>query len=335
MYAYFILFIVIVLYCGYSFVTSDFIGRINIKLSRKINQHLESLSKIVLFLCAALSAAITLAIVASIFIETVKFFSIIPIHKFLFGTNWNPQLNYGPQDNQFGFLPTLVGTLLITFIAILIAVPIGLHSAIYISEYMPKKRRNIIKSVIEMLAGVPTVVYGYFAAIIIGPFIKKTGDSLGLDISLESALSAGIVMGIMITPYVMSLSYDALNAIPHTLKEGGMSLGLTKSETIVGILLPAAIPSIIGAVLLAISRAIGETMIVTMAAGLSSNLTINPLESVTTITAQIVSLLSGDQAFDNVKTLSAFALASTLFFLTLILNISAITIIRKHRKQYG
>jgi phosphate transport system permease protein len=223
---------------------------------------------------------------------------------------------------------------MISLIAILVAVPIGLLAAIYMSEYASERFRAIVKPVLEILAGIPTVVYGFFAALVVAPFIRGAGGTLGLDVSSESALAAGLVMGIMIIPYVSSLSDDVINAVPQSLRDGSLGVGATTSETVIQVLLPAALPGIVGSILLAVSRAIGETMIVVMAAGLTANLTANPLEAVTTFTVQIVTLLIGDQEFDSPKTLAAFALGLTLFLLTLILNVIALYVVRKYREQY-
>ena len=223
---------------------------------------------------------------------------------------------------------------MITFIAILVAVPIGLMSAIYLSEYADQRLRDIAKPTIEVLAGIPTVVYGFFAALLVAPFLRDTGSLMGLSLSSESALAAGMVMGIMIIPVISSLSDDVINAVPQTLRDGAYALGATQSETIKQVVLPAALPGIVSAILLAISRAIGETMIVVMAAGVAANLTANPFESVTTVTVQIVTLLVGDQEFDSAKTLAAFALGLVLFFITLGLNILAMSVVRRFREQY-
>ncbi|KPK26078.1 MAG: phosphate ABC transporter permease, partial [Betaproteobacteria bacterium SG8_40] len=234
----------------------------------------------------------------------------------------------------FGAVPLFAGTMLIAFIAMLVAVPIGLMSAIYLSEYASLRFRTIAKPLLEILAGVPTVVYGFFAALTVAPFIRDTGGLLGLDVASESALAAGLVMGIMIIPFVSSLSDDVINAVPQAMRDGSYGIGATRSETIKRVIFPAALPGIVGGVLLAVSRAIGETMIVVMAAGLAANLTANPLEAVTTVTVQIVTLLVGDQEFDSPKTLAAFALGLVLFVVTLFLNIIALYIVRKYREQY-
>lgn len=262
----------------------------------------------------------------------------MPVTDFYFGLEWSPQTAIREDQvgstGAFGMVPVFAGTLLITFIAMIVAVPIGLMSAIYLSEYAPKKLRASAKPLLEILAGVPTVVYGFFAALVVAPFIRDAGITLGLDVSAESALAAGLVMGIMIIPFVSSLSDDVINAVPQAMRDGAYALGATQSETVRQVILPAALPGIVGGVLLAVSRAIGETMIVVMAAGLSANLTANPLEAVTTVTVQIGTLLVGDQEFDSAKTLAAFALGLTLFTVTLALNVLALKIVRKYREQY-
>ena len=231
-------------------------------------------------------------------------------------------------------MPLFAGTLLISFIAMVVAVPIGLMSAIYLSEFAGPRLRASAKPLLEILAGIPTVVYGFFAALIVAPFIRDSGSMLGLDVASESALAAGLVMGVMIIPFVSSLSDDVINAVPQSLRDGAYALGATQAETIRKVIFPAALPGIVGGILLAVSRAIGETMIVVMAAGLAANLTANPLEAVTTVTVQIVTLLTGDQEFDSPKTLAAFALGLVLFAVTLILNVIALTVVRKYREQY-
>jgi len=231
-------------------------------------------------------------------------------------------------------VPLFAGTLLISGIAMIIAIPIGLMAAIYLSEYASENVRKYAKPALEVLAGIPTVVYGFFAALTVAPFIRVLGTELGLEVSSESALAAGLVMGVMIIPFVSSLSDDVINAVPQSLRDGSFGLGATKNETIRQVVIPAALPGIVGAVMLAVSRAIGETMIVAMAAGLAANLTANPLDSVTTVTVQIVTLLVGDQEFDSPKTLAAFALGLVLFLSTLILNFVALKIVQKYREQY-
>ncbi|MCK5196133.1 MAG: phosphate ABC transporter permease subunit PstC, partial [Desulfobulbaceae bacterium] len=238
------------------------------------------------------------------------------------------------SSGAFGAVPVFAGTIMVSAIAMFVAVPIGLMSAIYLSEYAGKTFRTVAKPLLEILAGIPTVVYGFFAALSVAPFIRQSGGFLGLDVSSESALAAGLVMGIMIIPFVSSLSDDVIHAVPQSLRDGSYALGATQSETIRKVVIPAALPGIVGGVLLAVSRAIGETMIVVMAAGLSAKLTANPLETVTTVTVQIVTLLVGDQEFDSPKTLAAFALGLILFVATLILNIIALVVVRKYREQY-
>jgi phosphate transport system permease protein len=231
-------------------------------------------------------------------------------------------------------VPVMAGTLLVAVIAMAVAVPIGLFSAIYTSEFASRRVRNIVKPTLEVLAGVPTVVYGFFAALTAAPFFRGLGLFVGLDVSSQSALAAGGVMGIMIIPFISSLSDDVITAVPQSLRDGAYGLGSTRGETIIRVVLPAAFPGLVGAFLLAISRAIGETMIVVMAAGVAANMTINPLESVTTVTVQIVMLLTGDNEFDSVKTLSAFALGITLFVITLLLNVAALTASRRLGQRY-
>ncbi|MCK7542607.1 phosphate ABC transporter permease subunit PstC [Marinobacter bryozoorum] len=292
----------------------------------------------IFFVCAALAVLITLGIVFSVILETVRFFGRVPITDFLFGTSWSPQTALRADqvgaDGAFGVIPLFTGTLLISAIALLVAVPTGLLSAIYLSEYAGKKVRSTIKPLLELLAGIPTVVYGFFAALTVAPFIRDLAESIGLEASSQSALAAGLVMGIMIIPFVSSLSDDVINAVPQSLRDGSLALGATQSETMKKVIFPAALPGIMGGILLAASRAIGETMIVVMAAGLAANLTANPLDSVTTVTVQIATLLVGDQEFDSAKTLSAFALGMLLFIVTLALNVLALKIVRKYREQY-
>lgn len=304
----------------------------------RARNHVERVIRYVLIACSTLAIFTTIGIVLSVLYESIRFFKIIPIHEFLFGLKWSPQMairaDQVGSSGAFGAVPVLTGTLLISVIAMAVAVPVGLMSAIYLSEYANKKFRAFAKPLLEILAGIPTVVYGFFAALVVAPMIRDAGASLGLDISSESALAAGLVMGIMIIPFVSSLSDDVINAVPQALRDGAYSLGSTQSETILHIVLPAALPGIVGSILLAVSRAIGETMIVVMAAGLSANLTLNPLKTVTTVTVQIVTLLVGDQEFDSPKTLAAFALGLLLFVVTLVLNIIALYVVRKYREQY-
>jgi len=309
-----------------------------IRPALRARNHVESILKWILFSCSFLAVLTTLGIVLSVLFEAIRFFQTIPVLDFLFGLEWSPQMairaDQVAASGSFGFVPLFVGTLLISAVAMVIAVPVGLMSAIYLSEYASRGFRSVTKPVLEILAGVPTVVYGFFAALTVAPFIRTLGESLGLHVASESALAAGLVMGIMIIPFVMSLSDDIINAVPDTLREASLGMGATMNETIRKVLLPAALPGIVGGILLAVSRAIGETMIVVMAAGLSAKLTINPLEAVTTITVQIVTLLVGDQEFDSPKTLAAFALGLVLFFVTLLLNVIALYVVRKYREQY-
>ena len=274
----------------------------------------------------------------SVLFESIRFFHKVPLTDFLLGLQWSPQTAMRADQigssGAFGMVPLFAGTLLISGIAMLVAVPIGLMSALYLSEYASPKFRATAKPLLEILAGIPTVVYGFFAALTVAPLIRDAGTALGLQVASESALAAGLVMGIMIIPFVSSLSDDVINAVPQSMRDGSYALGATKSETIQRVLLPAALPGIVGSILLAVSRAIGETMIVVMAAGLSANLTANPLQAVTTVTVQIVTLLTGDQEFDSAKTLAAFALGLMLFIVTLILNILALHVVRKYREQY-
>ncbi len=298
----------------------------------------EKIIKSLLVAASLFSILITGAIVFSVIYESWLFFEIIPIQEFLFGTEWSPQIamraDQAGSSGAFGAVPLFVGTALITIIAMLVAGPLGLFSAIYLSEYASRSFRSYVKPALEILAGIPTVVYGYFAALTVAPMIRDIGENFGLDVASESALAAGLVMGIMIIPYVLSLSDDVINSVPQSLRDASYGLGATKSETIKRVVVPAALPGIMGAMLLGISRAVGETMIVVMAAGLAANLTINPLESVTTVTVQIVTLLTGDQEFDSPKTLSAFALGLTLFVVTLFLNLFALRIVKKYREKY-
>ncbi len=309
-----------------------------IRPSLRARNHVERLLKIVLIACSTLAIFTTIGIIMSVLYEAIRFFKVVPITDFLFGLEWSPQMairaDQVGSSGAFGAIPVFLGTMLISAIAMSVAVPVGLMSAIYLSEYANKKFRAVAKPLLEILAGIPTVVYGFFAALVVAPAIRNAGASFGLDVSSESALAAGLVMGVMIIPFVSSLSDDVINAVPQSLRDGAYGLGSTKSETIKQVVFPAALPGIVGGVLLAVSRAIGETMIVVMAAGLSANLTLNPLKTVTTVTVQIVTLLVGDQEFDSPKTLAAFALGLMLFVTTLILNIIALVVVRKYREQY-
>lgn len=303
--------------------------------SRKLK---ERVAILFLIACSSVAVLTTAGIILSLVFESARFFTLIPLTDFLFGLEWSPQTAL--RDDQvgatglFGMIPLFAGTLLITLIAMVIAAPVGLMAAIYMAEYASSRARDIIKPCLEVLAGIPTVVYGFFAALTVAPFFRNLGDANGIVISSESALAAGLVMGIMIIPFVSSLSEDVISAVPRSLREGSYGMGATQSETIKQVVIPAALPGIISALLLATSRAIGETMIVVMAAGLGANLTANPFEAVTTVTVQIVTLLVGDQEFDSAKTLAAFALGLVLFFITLALNVIALVVVNKYREQY-
>lgn len=325
--------------CGFGFGLAGLLwSQSQISMTFRARNRVEQAVLMFLLACSAIAVLTTAGIVASLLFESMRFFAQYPWYKFLFGTQWSPQIamraDQVGQSGAFGFVPILGGTLLITAIAMLVAAPVGLLSAIYMAEYASPRFRTLAKPVLEILAGVPTVVFGFFAALTVAPIVRSTGTSLGLDVASESALAAGLVMGIMIIPFVSSLSDDIINAVPQFLRDGSFALGATHAETIKYVVLPAAFAGIVSALMLAISRAIGETMIVVMAAGLAGNLTLNPLDAVTTITVQIKSLLVGDQEFDSVKTLSAFALGLVLFFLTLFLNTIALRIVAKYREQY-
>lgn len=308
----------------------------------KARLYVEKWFRLALLSCSVIAILTTLGIVLSVLFEAIRFFSAVPFTEFLFGLQWSPQsaIREGQVagSSSFGAVPIFLGTLLIAFIAMLVALPTGLMSAIYLADYAPGKVRNVVKPLLEILAGIPTVVYGFFAALTVAPFIRDLAVSMGLDnymtVTSESALAVGLVMGIMIIPFVSSLSDDVINAVPQSLRDGALALGATKSEVVKQVVLPAALPGIVGGFLLAVSRAIGETMIVVMAAGLAANLTLNPLDSVTTVTVQIVTLLVGDQEFDSPKTLAAFALGLVLFVVTLALNYIALHVVKKYREQY-
>jgi phosphate transport system permease protein len=304
----------------------------------RARNYVEQIIKYLLIACSTIAIFTTVGIVLSVLYEAIRFFKAVPVTDFLFGLEWSPQMairaDQVGSSGAFGSIPVFLGTALISAIAMTVAVPVGLMSAIYLSEYANKKFRDVVKPLMEILAGVPTVVYGFFAALTVAPFIRDTGSLLGLGVSSESALAAGVVMGIMIIPFVSSLSDDVINAVPQALRDGSYGIGATHSETIRQVVLPAALPGIVGGILLAVSRAIGETMIVVMAAGLAANLTVNPLKTVTTVTVQIVTLLIGDQEFDSPKTLAAFALGLLLFIVTLFLNIIALHVVRRYREQY-
>jgi phosphate transport system permease protein len=295
---------------------------------------------VLLFAASLIAILTTLGILLSLMFESLRFFKLYPLHSFLFGLEWSPQTalraDQAGSSGAFGSIPLMWGTFFIgAVIAMVVAVPLGLMSAIYLTQYAHARVRAWLKPILEILAGVPTVVYGYFAALTVAPVIRDFGLSIGVtSASSESALAAGSVMGIMIIPFISSMADDSIAAVPQAMRDGSLAMGATKSETIRKVLLPAALPGVMGGVLLAVSRAIGETMIVVMAAGLSANLTANPFASVTTVTVQIVQLLTGDQEFDSAKTLAAFALGLALFLITLLLNLIALQIVRRYREQY-
>ena len=318
-------------------ISSKFATGVN-PFAKKSSGLPDKLIMVVLISCASVAILATIGIVMSLIFETVRFFEQVPITDFLFGTKWSPQTAITAEvvgsSGAFGAVPLITGTLLISFIAMLIATPLGLASAVYLAEFASARTRSIAKPLLEMLAGIPSVVYGFFAALTIAPFIRNTGAVAGFEISSESALAAGIAMGIMVVPLVSSLSDDVINSVPQSLRDASLGMGATHAETVRKVVLPAAVPGIAGSLLLATSSAIGETMIVVMAAGLAANLTLNPFEAVTTVTVQIVTLLTGDQEFDSAKTLSAFALGLFLFVITLILNLIALKIVNHFREQY-
>jgi len=311
-------------------------GRVSpdLRARNRVEQALSGL----LLLCSAVAVLTTVGIVLSLVFEAARFFSRVSPFEFLFGLQWSPQTalraDQVGSSGAFGAIPVFAGTLLVTAIAMAVAVPVGLMSAIHLSEYATPRVRRVAKPLLEVLAGIPTVVYGFFAALVVAPVVRDAGEALGLEVASESALAAGSVMGIMIIPFVSSLSDDVISSVPMSLREGSYALGATTSETIRKVVLPAALPGIVGAVLLAVSRAVGETMIVVMAAGLAANLTANPLDAVTTVTVQVVTLLVGDQEFDSAKTLAAFALGLVLFLVTLTLNVIALSVVRRYRERY-
>lgn len=292
----------------------------------------EQMTQGLLILCSLIAIATTASIIMSLVFETGRFFTVYDWQVFFFGTEWTPRFQ---GNSQLGIIPLLWGTLYISLIALLVSVPIGLFAAIYMSEYATRRVRGFVKPAIEILAGIPTIVYGLFALITVGPMLRDYfAQPLGLGNSGSSVLTAGLVMGIMLIPFVSSLSDDIINAVPQSLRDGALGLGSTPSETVKQVVLPAALPGIVGAVLLAASRAIGETMIVVLGAGAAAQMSLNPLEAMTTITVKIVSQLTGDSDFNSPETLVAFALGLTLFVITLALNVVALYIVRKYREQY-
>ena len=314
------------------------LGLLRVRPTLRSRNSVERVILVGLGAASTVAVVTTAGIVLSMLFETLQFFQSVPPHEFFFGTVWDPRFSAagreGGSQGQFGLLPLLWGTAYISFVALLVAVPVGLFSAIYMSEYAGQKLRTVVKPALEILAGIPTIVYGFFALVSFGPFVRDLGAALNFDVSATSVLTAGFIMGVMLIPFVSSLSDDIINAVPQSLRDGSYGLGATKSETIRRVVLPAALPGIVGAVLLAASRAIGETMIVVLAAGIAANLTLNMFEPVTTITVKIVSQLTGDLEFNSPQTLVAFALGLTLFIFTLGLNIYALYIVRKYREQY-
>ena len=309
-----------------------------IRPALRARNRVEQIMLYLLISASSIAIITTIGIVLSVLFEAIRFFREVPLTEFLFGITWSPQTairaDQVGSSGSFGAVPLFTGTLLITAIAMVVAVPVGLMTAIYLAEYSSSRVRAVAKPLLEILAGIPTVVYGFFAALTVAPWVRTAGESVGLDVASESALAAGLVMGIMIIPLVSSLSDDAIHAVPTAMRDGALGLGSTRSEAMVKVIFPAALPGIVGGILLAVSRAIGETMIVVMAAGLAANLTANPFEAVTTVTVQIVTLLVGDQEFDSAKTLAAFALGLMLFVVTLCLNVIGLTVVRKYREQY-
>ena len=315
-----------------------YIARRRVSAQFRARHSVERVMTGIMIFCSLVAIATTLGILLSLVYESIRFFERVPMTEFLFGLNWEPQIPIREGQvaglGAFGWIPVIIGTLVITAVALTVAVPIGILSAVYLFEFASRRVRKVLKPVLESLAGVPTVVYGFFAILVVAPALRSAGDALGIPVAPNTALAAGSVMGIMLIPFISSFTDDALGAVPRSLRDGSLALGATPGETVLTILFPAAIPGVVGGVLLAVSRAIGETMIVVMAAGLMATLTLNPLESVTTVTVQIVTLLIGDTAFDNPKTLAAFALGLMLFLVTLSLNVLALRVVRKYRELY-
>lgn len=313
-------------------------GRSRLTATFRARNRVERATNHLLLVSSTLAVLVTIGIVLSLIFEALRFFAAVNPLDFLFGLTWSPQTairaDQVGSSGAFGAVPLFAGTLMIAAIAMLVAVPIGLMAAVYMAEYAAPAVRAWSKPTLEILAGIPTVVYGFFAALTVGPFIRMVGEAVGLQVASQSALAAGLVMGIMIIPFVSSLSDDVINAVPQSLRDGSYALGATQSETIRRVILPAALPGIAASVILAFSRALGETMIVVMAAGLAANITANPFAAVTTVTVHIAALLVGDQEFDSPKTLAAFALGLVLFAVTLVLNVVALRIVKKYREQY-
>lgn len=315
-----------------------FVARRTVSADFRARQGVEGIVLGLMIFCSVVAIFTTIGIILSLVFETAKFLSMVPITDFLFGLNWEPQIPIRADqiaaEGAFGVLPVLLGTVVITIISLIVAVPVGLLSAIYLNEFASPRVRAVSKPALEILAGVPTVVYGFFAILTVAPALTAFGAMFGLTLAPNTALAAGGVMGIMLIPFISSFADDALSAVPQSLRDGSLALGSTRAETMLNVQFPAAIPGIVGGILLAVSRAVGETMIVVMAAGLIAKMTINPLDSVTTVTVQIVTLLIGDTSFDNPKTLAAFALGMLLFIITLVINIFALRIVRKYREIY-
>ncbi|AJD41625.1 phosphate ABC transporter permease protein PstC [Rhizobium gallicum bv. gallicum R602sp] len=315
-----------------------FLGMKVISPRYRARHSVETAVTVFMMFSSLMAIIITLGIVGSLVFEALHFFAKVPVTEFLFGLRWEPQIAMRADQvagqGAFGVLPVIFGTFVISAIAMLVAVPTGILSAIYLTEYAHPRFRTVVKPLLEILAGVPTVVYGFFAVLTVAPAIRAIGAAVGIPSSPNSALATGLVMGVMIIPFISSLSDDAFAAVPRAMRDGSLALGATKGETIRKVLLPAALPGIIGGVLLALSRAVGETMIVVMAAGLIAKITLNPFDAVTTVTVQIVTLLIGDSEFDNPKTLAAFALGLVLFLITLGLNLIALRTVRKYREKY-
>jgi phosphate transport system permease protein len=313
-------------------------ARANVAPRFRARDAVERTISFLLVLCSVVAIFTTLGIVLSLLIESVRFFERVPPHEFLFGLNWEPQIAIRADQvagvGAFGAVPVFWGTIMVSAVAMAVALPIGIFAAIYMAEYATSAIRTMVKPLLEILAGIPTIVYGFFAVLVVSPALRGFGASIGIDVSPTAAIVPGAVMGIMLIPFISSFADDALTAVPQSMRDGAAALGATRSETIRQVLLPAALPGIVGGVLLAMSRAIGETMIVVMAAGLTATLSLNPLDGVTTTTVQIVTLLIGDTEFDSPKTLAAFGLGLVLFLATMALNIVALQTVKRYREKY-
>jgi phosphate transport system permease protein len=324
-------FVVVIAFCGGGY------GYTRVKAAFPARTRVEAAVMLALLIASLMAVLTTIGIVASLLFETGRFFSMISPFDFLTGLQWSPQDGTGPEVSKtYGAVPLFWGTIFIgAIIAMVVAIPLGLMGAIYLTQYASISVRKWVKPLLEILAGIPTVVYGYFAALTVAPWVRDLAERLGMENpSTESALAAGLVMGVMIIPFVSSMADDSIAAVPQAMRDGSLAMGATPSETIKRVLIPAALPGIVAGVMLAVSRAIGETMIVVMAAGAAANLSANPFASMTTVTYQIVQLLTGDQEFDSAKTLSAFALGLVLFVVTLILNIIALRVVKRFREAY-